>query len=105
MDLFKASLVGLRELADTGVDAPDYLDKRRVVVQRSAVTRTRPALNTGWAATFQFMVQTPEYISPQLLGEVISDAGRLVGIGDFRPSYGRFIVTRFDVLSDDGDRL
>lgn len=100
MDLFKASVIGLSDIADTGIKDPDYLDRRRVVIQRSAVTRTRPALNTGWTATFMLMVQTPEYISPQLLQAVLTDAGRLVGIGDFRPSYGRFAVTKFDVLED-----
>ncbi len=39
MDLMKAALVSLTELADTGLKDADYLDKRRVVIQRSAVTR------------------------------------------------------------------
>ncbi len=99
MDLFKASIIGLTDMADTGVMEPDYLDRRRVVIQRAAVTRTLPALNTGWTATFMFMVQTPEYIGPELFHAVLTDAGRLVGIGDFRPSYGRFAVTRFEVLT------
>ena len=43
-------------------------------------------------------VQTPEYIPPQFLHSVLIDAGRLVGIGDFRPSFGRFNVTKFEVL-------
>ena len=100
MDLFKASLIGLTELADTGIKNPDYLDRRRVVIQRSAVTRTRPALASGWSATFFIMVQTPEYIPTELLHSVITDAGRLVGVGDFRPSYGRFAVTKFELISN-----
>ena len=102
MDLFKASVIALSELADTGLKEPDYLDRRRVVIQRSAINRTRPALNAGWTASFLLLVQTPEYISADLLLAVITDAGRLVGIGDFRPSYGRFAVTKFEVLSDSG---
>ena len=97
-DLYKASIISLTDLASTGAQEPDYLDKRRVCVMRSAVTRTRPALNPGWSATFLLMVQTPEYINPQTLNTVISDAGRLVGVGDFRPSYGRFVVSGFKVL-------
>lgn len=101
-DLYKAALISLTELATTGATDPDYLDRRRVCVQRSAVTRVRPALNAGWSATFQMMVQTPEYISPQTLNTVIADAGRLVGVGDFRPSYGRFVVTGFTILEGSG---
>jgi len=36
--------------------------------------------------------------SVKQLNTVISDAGRLVGVGDFRPSYGRFVVSGFKVL-------
>jgi hypothetical protein len=53
----------------------------------------------GWEATFEALVQTPEYISPDELHEVIVQAGRLVGIADFRPTYGRFSVVRFEVVS------
>ena len=99
-DLFKAAVISLTELATTGASEPDYLDRRRVCVMRAAVTRVRPALNAGWSATFQLMVQTPEYISPQTLNGVIVDAGRLVGLGDFRPSYGRFVVSKFKVMEE-----
>ena len=99
-DLFKAAVISLTELATTGASEPDYLDRRRVCVMRAAVTRVRPALNAGWSATFQLMVQTPEYISPQTLNGVIVDAGRLVGLGDFRPSYGRFVVSKFNVMEE-----
>lgn len=100
-DLYKAGVISLTDLASTGATEPDYLDRRRVCVMRAAVTRVRPALNAGWSATFQFLVQTPEYISPQTLNAVIGDAGRLVGVGDFRPSYGRFVVTSFAVPDEE----
>ncbi len=100
MDLFKAAIVSLTVAADLGSETWDYLDRRRVVVQRAAVTRTRPAMLTGWRATFQLMCNLPEYIPPQVLNEVIANAGRLVGVGDFRPTYGRFVVTNFGLLLD-----
>jgi hypothetical protein len=98
MDLFKAGVVSLTELASLGVDEWDYLDKRRVVIQRSAITRTRPAMLPGWEATFQFQVLLPEYIDSAMLQDVLVQAGRLVGVGDFRPTYGRFSVNKFEVL-------
>ncbi len=100
MDLFNAAVVSLTNLADLGVGEWDYEDRRRVVVQRNAVTRVRPAMRAGWRAEFDLMVTLPEYIAPQFLAQVVGDAGRLVGVGDFRPTFGRFIVVNFGLLTD-----
>ena len=98
MDLFKAGVVALTPLASLGTEKWDYEDRRRVVIQRHGVNRTRPAMKAGWEASFDLMVNTPEYISPAVLNEVIASAGRLVGLADFRPTYGRFSVTEWEVL-------
>lgn len=97
MDLFRAGVIPLTELATLGISEPDYIDRRRVMVQRSAITRERPALRAGWRATFELLIQTPEYIDAQTLLTVIGEAGRLVGVGDFRPTYGRFQPIGFEV--------
>lgn len=97
MDLFKAAVLPLTELASLGTKEWDYLDRRRVTVQRAGVTRQRPAMNPGWRAEMQFMVNLPEYVDPNLLHSVLADAGRLVGVGDFRPTFGRFLVKSFAV--------
>lgn len=99
-DLFKAGVVSLTELASLGVKEWDFLDKRRVCIQRNSVTRSRPAMAEGWAATFILLIGLPEYISPDLLNATIQSAGKLIGIGDFRPTFGRFLVTGFKVLED-----
>ena len=96
MDLFKAGVVGVTELASLGVKDWDYLDRRRAVVQRNAITRVRPALHEGWSATHELLVVLPEYISPAQLHDVISLAGRTVGVGDFRPTFGRFQIVGYD---------
>lgn len=98
MDLFKAGLVSLTPLASLGVKDWDYMDERRVVVHGSAIPRSRPAMKEGWQAVFQMQVLLPEYIDANLLNDVIQSAGKLVGVGDFRPTYGRFVVTGFKVL-------
>lgn len=95
VDLFKAGLVSLTPLASLGRRQWDYEDRRRVVVQRNAVNRTRPAVKTGWRAKFDIMVNLPEYIPPQVLNEVVGAAGRLIGLGDFRPTYGRYNIIAF----------
>jgi hypothetical protein len=97
MDIYKACLISLTTLASVGKKEWDYEDSRRVVIQRSAVTRTRPALKAGWMAEFQFMVNLPEYVRPNDLHDVLTNAGKLVGLGDFRPSYGRFQIVSFDI--------
>lgn len=99
-DLFKAAIISLTELASLGVKEWDYLDKRRVVIQRNAITRSRPAMKEGWKASFILQVQLPEYIDAQLLNTTIQQAGKLIGLADFRPSYGRFNVTKFVQLDD-----
>lgn len=98
MDLFKAGIVSLTTLADLGKDTWDYEHRCRVVIQRNAINRTRPAVKQGWRAEFQIMVNLPEYINPDMLNEVIQQAGRLIGLADFRPSYGRYSVVGFEVM-------
>lgn len=95
-DLFKAAVISLTDLATLGVANWDYLDQRRVQVQRNSITRSRPAMHKGWKAEFQLMVNLPEYVPQDILQEVLANAGRLIGVGDFRPTYGRFSVIRFE---------
>lgn len=99
-DLFKACVISLTPLASLGVKEWDFMDKRRVVIQRNAITRSRPAMAEGWKATFILQVQLPEYVDQAMLNETIAAAGKLIGLGDFRPSFGRFNVVRFEVLED-----
>lgn len=99
LDLYKAGVIVLTDLASLGTANWDYLDRRRVTIQRSGITRVRPAFLAGWKTTFEVLVQTPEYIAPMDLHDVVSQAGRLVGLADFRPTYGRFRVTHFEVVA------
>jgi len=103
LDLYRAGIVALTELAPIYnadgeiAETWDYLDRQRVVVQRSGVTRERPAFYPGWTASVSLLVLTPSYIPPTSLYECLSDAGRLVGVGDYRPTFGRFQIDRFDI--------
>ena len=98
MDLYKAGIATIGELCSLGVKEPDYLDQRRVVVQRNGITRVRPAMQAGWKCKVSLQVLLPEYIDHQMLHDVLSYSGRIVGVGDFRPSFGRFQVTAFNVV-------
>jgi hypothetical protein len=98
LDLYRAGVIVLTDLASLGTANWDYLDERRVTIQRAGLTRIRPAMLAGWEAAFDLLVQTPEYIAPHELNEVIGQAGRLVGLADFRPTYGRFETVSFCML-------
>jgi hypothetical protein len=97
MDLFKAGVVSLTPLASLGVRDWHYEDRRRVMIQRNGITRVRPAMRAGWVIAVDLMVNLPEYIPPDALNEVIVNAGRLIGLADFRPTYGRFAVQQFAI--------
>lgn len=100
MDLFKAGIVTLTELAplNGGIEQWDYVDQRRVVIQRSAITRMRPAFAKAWRAEFEFSIVLPEYIDSQLFSEVLALTGKVIGTADGRPTYGRFQVSHCEVL-------
>jgi hypothetical protein len=106
MDLFKAAVVSLAPLSPIinreGEIAKgwDFEHRCRVQIQRNGITRTRPAFKEGWSVEMSLMVVLPEYVDSATLHEVVSAAGRLIGVGDFRPTYGRFQVTKFEVQRD-----
>lgn len=77
----------------------DYLDNSRVVIQRSAVTRTRPAMLEGWEVAFRLLITSSDYLPPKLLRKLCVDAGRFQGLLDFRPTFGRFDVVQFEVVT------
>src|SRR5262249_21208292 len=56
MDLFKAGVAVTTSLASLGVTEWDYLDKRRVMVQRNGINRVRPAMRAGWKVEFEILV-------------------------------------------------
>lgn len=69
----------------------------RAVVQRSAVARSRLMIAAGWQLDFIAEV-VDDQVRADVLREILEEAGRAVGIGDYRPRYGRFVVEAFEVL-------
>lgn len=98
MDLVEAGLVSMSDLCSTGVKEPNFIDKRRVTIQRNGITRCRPALFAGWRITAELCILLPQYLSPQFVNELCQMAGKLIGIADHRPTFGRYQVTGFKVL-------
>lgn len=84
------------EELDADGDQPLYLDVRPVIVQRARVVRIRPTFAPGWSLQFVAQVFDDE-IQPDLLQDILTLAGKSVGIGDYRPKFGRFNVVEFKV--------
>lgn len=68
----------------------------RVKVQRAAVARSRLLIAAGWQLDFTIEV-IDDQLRPNVVETVLKEAGRAYGIGDYRPRYGRFNVTHFEV--------
>jgi hypothetical protein len=71
--------------------AGTFCDYRIVVVNRARTMRARPIFR-GWSTTIE-LLHDPEIIDRQMVVEALITAGERVGIGDYRPRYGRFSVT------------
>jgi hypothetical protein len=78
----------------------DYLiDTRRAVVQRQGILRSRAKLPV-WKLIFTLLVDDDFPVRElDILKQMLDEAGRRVGIGDFRPEkrgrFGKFVVTKF----------
>lgn len=79
----------------------DYLDKRRVVVQMSAVPRVRPAVLPGWEAEFFITMLAPHYCGVSFVRRLLHDAGMFQGLCDFRPYFGRFSMISAEETTND----
>ncbi len=78
------------------------IDKQPVVVQRARIMRVRPRLPTGWKATFEIVYNEKYFNKPDMLKDILVEAGERVGIGDGRPQKkgfnGCFEVIEFKEL-------
>lgn len=107
MELFEAGILVL-PVADTEDGHSDiaafepktkewqFVDRRRAVIQGNGITRCRPGLSAGWKLAFDITVLAPEYIDEAFLQQVVQRAGKLTGLCDGRPEFGRFRLTKFE---------
>lgn len=105
-DLFRSTLLLAPDMprflaGGQPIREPDFLDRRRVVnpgsASRVAVARIRPGLQAGWRLAFTVVSLSPEYVYASLIRDVVVTARRFIGLGDFRPDFGRFQVVHADV--------
>ena len=82
-----------------GVTEPDYVDMksgRRPAKTGGAVLIQRPALKAGWRLPITLNV-VDDRRNPDAIRRSLEEAGLMIGLCDFRPEYGRFIVRSWDV--------
>lgn len=70
---------------------PRFTLRKGVAVQKARVIRIRPMIPTGWSMTFDVEFDDG-IVNPKNLLKAMTDAGSLVGLGDWRPKFGRFLV-------------
>ena len=88
--------INIRLISGNGYE----IDLKTVVVQRSRIVRARPRFD-DWALEFIIEIVDP-IITPNVLKQIIEDAGKYNGLLDFRPLYGLFKLTTFEkILEED----
>jgi hypothetical protein len=80
------------------LDSDDHRFTTGVGVNGSTVMRTRP-LFTNWKTTFEVSV-LGEMAGSSSLRAWLENGGNFIGIGDYRPRYGRYELKAFEVLAE-----
>lgn len=84
------------------------VDSRSVVIPSTGgrIMAHRPRVDE-WNATFTLDVDTSMF-TPNLIRAVVDDAGKKIGLGDYRPArkgpFGRFVVTKWEVIEGEMKR-
>jgi len=67
-----------------------FSDRRSVCIQRARIMRTRPIFY-DWQLKFKINY-LPDQFEKSQVAEILDIAGRVIGLGDYRPRFGRFLV-------------
>lgn len=62
----------------------------------SKVYRVRPMIKKGWTATI-VLIDLQDYLKKEIVEEIVDCGGKYVGLCDWRPLHGRFIVRGINV--------
>lgn len=77
------------------------IDTRRAVVVRQGILRSRARIDKGWRLSFDMLVDDDFPVKElDVLKKILEEAGRRVGIGDYRPAkkgwFGKFKVVEWN---------
>lgn len=93
-DMINATIEVEPDKVPLGKKTFDYAHQEFVKIQRNQILRNRPAFKKGWEVEFNLLV-LDDQMPKDVLKEILVFAGRFVGIGDWRPHFGRFEVIKF----------
>jgi hypothetical protein len=68
-----------------------FILRKGVAIVKSRIIRVRPMIPTGWKLTFTLEFDDT-ILNEKNLVKAMIDAGALIGLGDWRPKFGRFTV-------------
>lgn len=85
---------GVKATIDDFWENAKYRDVRGVMVNRARIMRYRPIFH-AWQATFDVMLTELDVSAFQT---ILENAGRFVGLGDFRPKFGLFEVVSIKLV-------
>lgn len=71
---------------------PRFVLRKGVAVMKSRIIRIRPMIPTGWSIAFDLEYDDSIISNDKVLLKAMEDAGALIGLGDWRPKFGRFTV-------------
>jgi hypothetical protein len=77
-----------------GKQTYDEIDRRPAVIQRQRIVKSRPRFNS-WEIEFTINFDE-ERVKKEILKEILIEAGKSKGIGDYRPKFGRFEVVKYE---------
>lgn len=69
-------------------EVPEHVDMRGVKVNNSKITRCRPIF-PKWSLKFSVYFDEGKFNAKEITN-IVSNAGKYIGLCDFRPMYGRF---------------
>jgi hypothetical protein len=67
-----------------------FRDVRKVKIKQNSVMRCRPIFSP-WSLKFTIKY-LPDLLNESQVVEAVKVAGQIIGLGDYRPKYGRFVV-------------
>lgn len=88
--LYKLEYKGPQEMEDLYADG-GFVLRRGVKIQLSRIMRIRPMFPTGWILNVE-LEYDETILNERNLIKAVEDAGMRIGLGDWRPKFGRFTV-------------
>lgn len=87
----RSAAIKKSETPEALVEREDLRFRKGVRVTTSKIMRTRPIIPTGWQLDVPIAYE-PDLLNKAQVRQLVEDAGLFVGLGDWRPRFGRFTV-------------